>query len=120
MWYPPCVKWQRGDRKVFFALLLLPFGGTAFWKLLFLSVGIVVAVRGIVVLFFFGLPHIYPYPRSPHARCTFGRVGQVSSHLSVRELAAVKLLCIERTSTATAHPWQELKQGPALPPRGAE
>ena len=28
-----------------------------------------------------------------------------------RELAAVKLLCIERTSTATAHPWQE-KQGP--------
>eukprot|EP00964_Phaeocystis_antarctica_P041812 scaffold23939_cov68-Phaeocystis_antarctica.AAC.4 len=32
-----------------------------------------------------------------------------------RELAAVKLLCIERTSTATAHPWQEKqheKQGP--------
>ena len=49
MWYPPCVKWQRGDRKVFFALLLLPFGGTGLRNLLFLSVGIVVAVRGIVV-----------------------------------------------------------------------
>ena len=49
MWYPPCVKWQRGDRKLFFAQVLLPFGGTALENLLLLSVGIVFVVRGIVV-----------------------------------------------------------------------
>ena len=49
MWNPPGVKWHRGDRKVFFAQLLLQFGGTVCFNLLLLSVGIVVAVRRTVV-----------------------------------------------------------------------
>eukprot|EP00964_Phaeocystis_antarctica_P051539 scaffold30076_cov66-Phaeocystis_antarctica.AAC.4 len=70
VWYPPCVKWQRGDRKLFFAQVLLPFGGTAFENLLLLSVGIVVIVRGIVVDI---LSRTRIVPLGPHVM--FGMLG---------------------------------------------